>query len=119
MAYRSERINSEMSKSLTNIIINKIKDPRLSEMVSVTKVDVAKDLKTAKAYVSIYGDKDKVQSTFEALCRSSGFIRRELAQDFKDIRTIPEFTFILDTSMEYSQNINALLESIKKQESNQ
>ena len=56
MKFRLERINSEMLKSISEIIRNKVKDPRVSEMVSVTKVVTAKDLRTAKVYVSIYGD---------------------------------------------------------------
>lgn len=115
MNHRSERVNSEMQKSLVLIIRDKVKDPRVSEMVSVTKLDVAKDLKTAKVYVSIYGDQDKAKATFEGLKLSAGFIRHELAQDFKDIRTIPELNFIIDESAEYGQNIEKLLSQIRKQ----
>lgn len=55
--YRSGRINEEVKKEVSSIIREDIKDPRMSGMVSVTKVDVTKDLRYAKVYVSIFGDK--------------------------------------------------------------
>lgn len=116
MNYRIERINSEMLKSLSDIIRNRLKDPRVSELVSVLRVDCAKDLQTAKIYVSIYGDKDKKKSTFDGLKNTAGFIRRELSKDFNFLHSVPELTFLNDDSAEYSQHINSILEEIKKQE---
>lgn len=115
MSYRIERINSEMRKALSQII-GKLKDPRMTEMVSVSYVDVAKDLKTAKVSVEIFGDKDedKIRATYDTLCRSSGFIRKELSRVFHDLRTIPELTFTIDNSLEYSRQIDKILEDIKK-----
>ncbi|MCI8413185.1 MAG: 30S ribosome-binding factor RbfA [Clostridia bacterium] len=115
MSYRIERINSEMRKTLSQII-GRLKDPRMTEMVSVTAVNVAKDLKTAKVDVEIFGDgnEDKVRETFETLCRSGGFIRKELAREFHDLRTIPELTFRMDTSSAYSAHIDKILEEIKQ-----
>ena len=111
--FRIERIDSELQKSLADIINNRLKDPRLEAMVSVLKVDVAKDLKTAKVYVSLYGEPEKVKTAFEVLGLSAGFIRRELAHDFRALRNVPQLTFLLDTSEEYSQKINAILKEIE------
>lgn len=117
MNFRMDRLNSEMQRNISDIIRNKIKDPRVSQvMVSVLSVNCAKDLKTAKVYLSIYADKEKANSVFEAITKSAGFIRREMSQYFKDIRTIPTLTFILDNSMEYSAKIESILEGIKKNE---
>lgn len=118
MNYRLERINSEMQKSISEIIRERVKDPRLSEMVSVLNVSVAKDLKTAKVLVSIYGQQDKIQSTFDALKNCAGFIKHELSVEFKDLRTIPQLTFALDTSVQYSERINTLIEEIKEHDNN-
>ncbi len=118
MSFRLERINSEMQKSISDIVTNRLKDPRVTEMVSVLKVDTAKDLKTAKVYVSIYGDKDKSAATFDALKKTAGFIRKELSVDFKDLRVVPSLSFFLDTSMEYSEKINTLIQEIKNNEQN-
>ena len=84
MSYRTERLNSEMRRAISQII-SRLKDPRISAMIGVTSVNVAKDLKTAKVRVEIYGDRqsEQVKETFEALCRSAGHIRKELSQDSK------------------------------------
>ena len=119
MNFRMDRLNSEMQRNISDIIRNKIKDPRVSgTMVSVLSVNCAKDLKTAKVYLSIYADKSKATSVFEAICKCAGFIRKEMAQYFKDIRTIPTLTFVHDNSMEYSAKIESILEGIKKNETN-
>lgn len=112
MSYRLQRLNSEMLKCVSEIIKYKLKDPRCSDMISVLDVEVTKDLKYAKVRVSIYGDKQS--DVLEALNNSAGFIRKETAAMMKDIRAIPQFSFILDTSMEYSEHINKLLDEIKK-----
>lgn len=96
-------------------IVSKMKDPRVAAHVTVTSVQVAKDLKTAKVRVEIYGTKDGAEEkgTYDALCRSGGYIRKELSQQFRDLRTIPELTFTIDRSLEYSAQIDKILEEIK------
>ncbi|MCL1945019.1 MAG: 30S ribosome-binding factor RbfA [Firmicutes bacterium] len=111
MSYRVQRVGSEMQKVLSQII-RELKDPRITEMVSVTEVQVAKDLTTAKVFVSIYGDNNYIQSTFEGLVASSGYIRKELARVFKDMRIVPDVRFVIDNSMEYAQTINKKLDEI-------
>lgn len=114
MSYRNERLNAEMRKVIAEIIENKIKDPRKTEMVSVVCVTVAKDLKTAKVVLSIYGDEDKKQTTFDAVVKASGFIRKELSIAFRDIRVVPSLEFKLDASSDYSAKIESLLQEIKR-----
>jgi ribosome-binding factor A len=110
MSYRIQRINSEMQKCISEIIRNKLDDPRIDSMVSVLGVNCAKDLKTAKVTISVAGNGEE---TMTALKAGASFIRRELSAAFRDLRTTPELTFILDTSLEYSTHINKLLEEIK------
>ncbi len=115
MNFRLDRLNGEMKKNISDIINNKIKDPRVvGKMISVLSVNCAKDLKTAKVYLSIYGEKTDAQKAFEGICHCAGFIRKEMSIYFKDIRTIPQLTFVLDDSMEYSAKIDSILEQIKK-----
>ncbi|MBE5731488.1 MAG: 30S ribosome-binding factor RbfA [Clostridiales bacterium] len=115
MNFRMDRLNGEMQKNISDIINNKIKDPRVAgKMISVLSVNCAKDLKTAKVYLSIYGEKSEAKKAFEAVCHCAGFIRKEMSMYFKDIRTIPQLTFFLDDSMEYSAKIDSILEQIKK-----
>ncbi len=116
--YRAGRINEEIRREISSIIQNEIKDPRLTAMVSVTKVEVTKDLGYAKVFVSIFGDKESVQSTFEALKRSSGFIRREVGHRVK-LRVTPEILFEIDNSIEKGMHIDALLNQIKEKSKNE
>ncbi len=118
MNYRLERVNSELQKCITVIIRDRIKNPRVSEMVSVTAVSASKDLKTAKVFVSIYGDKEKIHTTFEALKQCEGFIRHELSVELKHLRTTPQLTFIEDTANEYGQHIDLLIKEINKNDDN-
>lgn len=111
-SYRSDRLNSEMLKALAVIIDGKIKDPRLPRPVTVTKVEVAKDLKTAKVYVSVYGDDEKADSALAALRSASGFVRRELSSAFPELRCVPMPDFRIDRSLEYGSKIDSILEKI-------
>lgn len=115
--YRSGRINEEVKKAISSTIQNDIRDPRFTAMVSVTKVDVTKDLRYAKVYITILGDESKQKETMSILKNSSSFIRRQLGQSVK-LRYTPEIIFELDTSIQYGMHIDALLEQIKENEEN-
>ncbi len=114
---RIDRLNSAMKRVIAEVINNKLKDPRITDMVSVMSVEVAKDLKTAKVYLSIFGATEE-NETFMAIKRAAGFIRKELSIAFSDIRTVPSLEFRLDKSMEYSSKIESILEDIKRSDDN-
>ncbi|MBR6851690.1 MAG: 30S ribosome-binding factor RbfA, partial [Lachnospiraceae bacterium] len=76
---KNTRINSEVQKILAELIRSELKDPRVPEFTSVTDVEVAPDLKTCKAYISMMGDEQAKSDCRAALKSASGFIRRELA----------------------------------------
>ena len=111
--YRSGRINEEIKKEISEIIRNEVHDPRLTAMVSVTKVDVTKDLRYAKVFVSIFGNEEEKKNTLSALKSSSGFIRREIGHRI-NLRFTPELIIELDNTIEHGMHINALLESVKE-----
>lgn len=112
---RTDRLNSELKKELYEIITRKLKNPLITAMVSIIKVDVSPDLKHAKVLVSIYStDREKMKSTFDAITADSKRIRYELGQSMR-IRTVPELQFVLDDSMEYSARISDILDKIGKQ----
>ena len=98
---KNTRINSEVLKELSRIISREIKDPRIAPMTSVVSVEVAPDLKTCKAYISVLGDKEAQESTLEGLRSAHGYIRRELARSI-NLRNTPDVRFILDQSIELS-----------------
>jgi ribosome-binding factor A len=113
--YRSGRINEEMKKEISNIIRNDIKDPRVSAMVSVTEVDVTKDLRYAKVYISLFGSEESKSNTLAAIKSSAGFIRREVGHRI-NLRLTPEIQIELDESIEKGMHIDTLLHSIKGKE---
>lgn len=115
--YRSGRINEEMRRELSDIIQNEIRDPRLNAMISVTKVDVTKDLRYAKVYVSIFGSEEEKTNSLNALKSSAGFLRREIGHRV-NLRHTPELSIYLDTSIEQGMHIDALLEKIKEKPNN-
>ena len=102
---KNTRINSEVLKELSRIISREIKDPRIAPMTSVVSVEVAPDLKTCKAYISVLGDKEAQESTLEGLRSAHGYIRRELARSI-NLRNTPDVRFILDQSIEYGVNMS-------------
>ena len=106
---RTQRINGEMQRELASIF-RTIKDPGMSEFVSVVSVNVTKDLKYAKVYVSILNSKN-IKETMEGLKKSSGFIRSELAKRI-NLRNTPELVFEIDDSMEYGAKIDSILKEI-------
>lgn len=105
------RVNNEVLRELSNIIRSEIKDPRINPMTSVVAVDVAPDLKTCKAYISVLGDKDSQDSTITGLKSAASYIRTLLAKTV-NLRNTPEITFILDQSIEYGVNISRLIDEV-------
>ena len=110
---KNTRINGEVLKELANIIRGEIKDPRIHPMTSVVAVEVAPDLKTCKAWISVLGDEKAQADTLAGLRSAEGYIRRELARTV-NLRNTPEITFILDQSIEYGVNMSKLIDEVTK-----
>lgn len=105
---RNNRLSGEVKKVISEIIRTDVKDPRISELMSVTDVKVTEDLKYAKVYVSTYGD---ITPTLEALKSAKGFIRRELGKKVK-MRITPELIFEKDDSIEKGIYMSSLIEKV-------
>lgn len=111
---REKRLNSEFKKEIYELLTTKVKDVRLTEMFSITSVHTTSDLKQAKVYISILSfNEERKNATFEAIKASSGFVRREISSRMH-IRTVPEFTFLLDDRAEYGERIDQILNEINK-----
>ena len=102
---KNTRINMEVQKELARIIREEIKDPRIHPVTSVVACEVAPDLKTCKAYISVLGTEEDAENTKKGLVNASGYIRRELARSV-NLRNTPEITFIMDQSIEYGVNMS-------------
>ena len=96
---------------LSNILHGGLKDPRIHPMTSVVKVDVASDLKTAKAYISVLGSDEDARLTMEGLKSSAGFIRHSLAKNL-NLRNTPEIEYILDDSIAYGVRMTKLIDEV-------
>jgi ribosome-binding factor A len=110
--YKLDRINADIQRELSDIIRN-LKDPRITGLVSIIKVDVSQDLSYAKVYVSeVGGDADEA---IKGLKNAAGYARRELSSRLT-IRKTPELKFIQDDSIEHSAKISKILNEIIKDE---
>ena len=112
---KNTRINGEVQKELSTIIRNEVKDPRIHPMTSVMAVEVAPDLKTCKAYISVLGEKEAKEATIKGLKSAEGYIRRQLAHNM-NLRNTPEIRFILDESIEYGVTMSKLIDDIAKKD---
>lgn len=109
------RINGEVQRELSNIIRGEIKDPRINPLTSVVAVEVAPDLKSCKAYISVLGDKDSQAATLEGLKSAEGYIRSKLAKNI-NLRNTPQLLFVLDQSIEYGVNMSKLIDDVNRQQ---
>lgn len=107
---RIERINSEIQKTISHIIDNKIRDPQINSIISVSKVDTTPDLAYCRVYITSYG-KTPNEEIVARLKGAAGFIRGELSKAIK-LRITPRIEFICDNSVEYSNKIENILKNI-------
>ena len=110
---KNTRINGEVQKELAEIIRGEIKDPRISPLTSVISVEVAPDLKTCKAWISVYGDDRVAEDTLAGLRSAEGYIRRELVRRI-NLRNTPEIRFIVDQSIAYGVKMSKLIDEVAK-----
>ena len=112
---KNTRVNAEVQHELANLIREGIKDPRIHPMTSVTGVQVAPDLKTCRAYISVLGDDEAKKNTIAGLKNAEGYIRRQLAKSI-NLRNTPEIRFILDESIEYGVTMSKLIDQVTRKE---
>ncbi len=112
---KNTRINGEAQRVLAEIIRGEIKDPRISPWTSVVAVEVAPDLKSCKAWISVLGDEEVRTATMEGLESAMGFIKRQLARTV-NLRNTPEITFVSDESIEYGVNMSRRIDEVIAQD---
>ncbi len=105
------RINQEVMNELSSILRGDLKDPRISALTTIVKVDTTPDLKFCKVYVSVMGDEREQKETIEGLKSSAGHIRSELAHRI-NLRSTPQLNFVIDHSIEYGVEISALIDKV-------
>lgn len=112
---RVSQIGEEIKRVISQLLRTKIKDPRISDMVSITEVRVTNDLSFAKVFVSVFGTEDEKNDTLEGLRNAEGFIKKEIGRNVK-MRIMPKLIFELDDSVEESLRLEKILEEIKTKE---
>ncbi len=111
---RIDRINEQMKREISQMLLRDFQDPRL-EFVSITSVNVSRDLRHAKVQFSVFGNKEQLHLAEEALNRAKGLVRKLIGQRIR-MRYTPEIEFIYDESLEYSARIEETLERIKNEQ---
>lgn len=110
---KNTRINGEVQRVLADIIRGGIKDPRVSPLTSVVAVEVAPDLKTCKAWISVFGEEKIIEDTLAGLNSAEGYIRGQLAKKM-NLRNTPEIRFIMDQSIAYGVSMSKLIDDVNK-----
>lgn len=112
--YRSVRVGDEIKTKISEIIPT-LKDPRISGIVSVTRVEVSNDSKYARVYISALGDESHLNETLKGFRSSAGYIRRALASAMQ-LRNTPELTFVADKGMLRGQHTLELMQELTASE---
>ena len=108
---KNTRINGEVQKVLAEVIRGEIKDPRISPFTSVVAVEVAPDLKSCKAWISVLGGEEAKEATLQGLKSAEGFIKSRLAKTI-NLRNTPNITFVMDQSIEYGVNMSRKIDEV-------
>jgi len=106
---RTRRIGEQMQRELAALIRDSVKDPRVG-MVTVSAVEVTRDLAHAKVFVTVLGDEKARRDTMTALTSAAGFLRHGLGQRMLT-RTVPQLRFVYDESIEHGTRLSALIDA--------
>lgn len=109
--FKIDRITSDVHIAMADILRD-IKDPRVSKMLSIIKVQVTNDLSYATFYVSAIEGKEMTDSSVKALKGAAGYIRKELGSRVK-MRKVPEVRFVADDSIAFSAHLSSILNSFE------
>ena len=107
---RAARLNEQLKRELSELIRTQVRDPRVG-LVTITGVEVAADLGSARVFVRRGGTEGDLESTLEGLAAAAPFLRSELGR-ILSIRKIPELRFQKDRSLEHAQRIEQILSEV-------
>ena len=111
---RIDRLNSLLKEVITEVIRKDVDNPEVGEFVSVTRVDISKDLRHAKVYISVIGDEETKETTLKALTKASGFIGVTASKKVV-MRFFPSLRFIIDDTVDKVMRIEELLHEIHEE----
>ncbi|MDN3504910.1 MAG: 30S ribosome-binding factor RbfA [Rhabdochlamydiaceae bacterium] len=108
---RCDRLNSLLKEVISEVVFRDVKNPNISELLTITKVDISKDLHHAKVYVSVIGDEKEKKLTLTTLNQAAGFIGSSSSKKVT-MRFFPHLKFILDESVDKHMRIDSILKEI-------
>ena len=115
MTRRTERINSIIKKEISDLLREQINDPRLTSLISITKVTTSPDLKHSRVFISTLGDQVNKNEILQGFTAASGFLRRQLANRL-ELKHTPELSFHLDDSIERGVKVLKLIERVASED---
>jgi ribosome-binding factor A len=110
---RSDRVSGQIQKVLSDILLKKIKDPRL-EGATITGVKMSRDLKFARVYFVTSGGKESMEEAVQGFKSAFGYVKRKLAAQL-GLRYMPELRFFYDDSFDYGSHIDNVLKAVKSE----
>jgi ribosome-binding factor A len=110
---RSERVAEGIREEVATFLAEDAKDPRIVGLVTVTGVDVTRDLRHAKVFVSIMGSEEERRATLQGLESAAGHLRSRIGRVLR-LRVAPEISFRYDDSIARAAKIEALLAELKQ-----
>ena len=113
---RPERVQEALRQEISKVALEEIKDPRIG-FLTITKVELTKDLRYAKVYFSVLGGAKEKALALKGLNSAKGYIKGLLADRVK-LRFMPEIAFAIDESLEHTKHIYDILDQIKKEKRN-
>lgn len=112
---RPERVQEALRQEISNIVHGELRDPRLG-FITITKVELTKDLRYAKVYFSVLGEMKDKHLALKGLNNAKGYIKNLIGDRIK-LRFVPEVAFVIDESLEHTKHIYDLLDQLKKEKS--
>ena len=111
MSHRIERVNALLRQEIGSVVADELKDPRISSIVSITRVETSRDLGFAKVYVSVLGTDQEKADTLRALGSAAGFIHRSIRPNLR-MRSVPHLAFYLDEAIERGAEMVAFIDKV-------
>lgn len=118
MSRRTYRIAEAIRRLTSEIVQGQLRDPRIGQLITITKVEVTPDLRLAKIYYSVLGESKKKKITAQGLESAKKFIRKRIGDELK-LRYTPDISLRVDKSAEHSEHIDKILDKIHKEEENE
>lgn len=112
MSRRVDRINGLLRQEISQLLAREIKDPRLGGVISITQVQTANDLRSARVFVSVLGDRETQESALDGIQSAAAFLRRELRDRLK-LRYVPFLKFALDDSLAGADAVLRLMNELQ------